>query len=162
MTKKTKDLLWKLFAIVLVTVCGAWFMVGDVKHVEDTNGPDVYTLQTITDSNIIKKDIGALNVKESRSVLGGTTKTYSSERFTGVYELHTANVIATSYEVVVNHARVDKGNFRIVLLLDDEIVHEFKLNELTQSVKLENVRGSVALRIAGESANFILDYDVIE
>ena len=162
MSKKTKDLLWKVFAIVLVTVCGAWFMVGDVKHVEDTNGPDVYTLQTITDSNIIKKDMGALNVKESRSILGGGTVTYSSERFTGVYELYTSNIIATSLEVTVNHARVDKGNFRIVLLLDDEIVHEFKLNELTQSVTLEDVRGTVALRIAGESANFLLDYHVSE
>ena len=34
------------------------------------------------------------------------------------------------YEITVNFAEVNSGNFKLVLVIDDEIVHEFKLNEL--------------------------------
>ena len=50
---------------------------------------------------------------------------------------------------------------KIVLLEDDEIVHEFELNELTQTFVLEKPSGYISLRIAGESADFQLDYHTL-
>ena len=49
----------------------------------------------------------------------------------------------------------------MVLCVDDEIVHTFTLNELSQTYVIENVRGTVSLRIAGESADFMFDYYTI-
>lgn len=73
-------------------------------------------------------------------------------------EITDENLITNRWEITVDFAAVEEGNFRMVLVVDDEIVHEFALNELTQTYVLEDVSGYVALRIAGESANFTFDY----
>ncbi len=161
MNEKIKKIIPLVCAVVLVAVCVVLFLKDGMEHIEDTNGPDDFTLQVITDDNIRKMDMGALNVGKSTSFLTGETVTYSSEKFTGVYEVFSQNIITNRYEITVNHARVDAGNFKMVLLVDDEIVHEFALNELTQTFVLEDVRGTVSLRIAGESADFQFDYYVL-
>ena len=160
LNEKTKKILIGIGAIVLIVVAAVWFMQSDLEHIEDTNGADNYNLQTITDSNIINRDIGAMGLKISNSTVTNTTS-YSSEKFTGVEEIYGENIVANRMEFNINHASVTEGNFKIVLLVDDEIVHEFKLNELMQTYVLENPSGYVSLRIAGESANFMFDYYII-
>lgn len=160
LNEKTKKILIGIGAIVLIVVAVVWFMQSDLEHIEDTNGADNYNLQTITDSNIINRDIGAMGLKISNSTVTNTTS-YSSEKFTGVEEIYGENIVANRMEFNINHASVTEGNFKIVLLVDDEIVHEFKLNELMQTYVLENPSGYVSLRIAGESANFMFDYYII-
>lgn len=157
MSGKLKKIIAVLGAVVLVAVATVWFMSSDLKHIEDTNGADNYSLQTITDSNIINRDVGAMGLNIHKSAVSGVT-TYSSEKFTGVEEIYGNNIWGNRFEITVNHARVDSGNFRIVLLEDERIVHEFRLNELTQTYVLENPSGYISLRIAGESADFQLDY----
>lgn len=161
MNEKIKKIIPLVCAVVLVVVAVFWFLDSDLKHIEDTNGPDDFTLQTITDENIVSRDMGALNVGKKKGLLTGDTVTYHSDCFTGVYEVYGENIITNRYEITVNHARVDAGNFKMVLLVDDEIVHTFTLNELTQTFVLEDVRGFVSLRIAGESADFQFDYYVV-
>ena len=146
------------FLLVLFFVFGGTGCT--MEHIEDTNGADNYTLQTITDENIIHLDMGSLGVNESWDSITNIT-TYSSKKFSGVYEIFGENVITNRYEIILNHARVDEGNFRMVVVINDEIVHEFVLNELTQSVVLTDVRGYLSLRIAGESAKFMFDYYII-
>ena len=160
MNEKTKKLLIGAGAVILVIVCCVWMFSDNLEHIEDTNGADNYSLQTITDDNITKMDLGALNLNESTDNISNTT-TYSSNKFTGVSEIYGENIIGNRFEITINHARVDSGNFKIVLLEDDEIVHEFKLNELTQTYVLENPSGYISLRIAGESADFMFDYYII-
>lgn len=155
--EKFKKILTVIGAVALIAVAAIWFLADGTEHIEDINGPDNYKLQTITDSNIIKKDMGALNVKESWDSITNTT-TYSSKKFTGVYEVFSENIWGNRFDITVNHARVDSGNFRMVLVHNDEIVHDFTLNELTQDYTLENPSGYVALIIAGESADFQFDY----
>lgn len=157
MNGKLKKIIAILGAVVLVAVATVWFMSSDLKHIEDTNGADNYSLQTITDSNVINRDVGAMGLNIHKSAVSGVT-TYSSEKFTGVEEIYGNNIWGNRFEITVNHARVDSGNFRIVLLEDERIVHEFRLNELTQTYVLENPSGYISLRIAGESADFQLDY----
>ena len=154
-----KKILTWVGAVALVAVAAVWFLTDGTEHVEDINGPDNYKLQTITDSNIIKRDMGALNVNEHSDSITNTT-TYSSEKFTGVYEVYSEVVKGNRFDITVNHARVDSGNFRMVLVHNDEIVHDFKLNELTQTYTLENPSGYVGLIIAGESADFQFDYQL--
>lgn len=159
MNEKIKKILIGIGVTVLVIVCGIWFLSDDLEHIEDTNGAENFELQTITDANIINMDISALNYKESAGIITNTT-TYSSDKFTGVAEIYGINLVGNRFVITVNHARVDSGNFKIVLLEDDEIVHEFKLNELTQTFTLENPSGYISLRIAGESADFQFDYSL--
>lgn len=160
MSEKIKKILIGIGAVVLVAICGIWFLSNDLEHIDDTNGAENFELQTITDSNIINMDIGALNLKESTDNITNTT-TYSSNKFTGVAEIYGTNLIGNRFDITVNHARVDSGNFKIVLLEDDKIVHEFNLNELSQTFTLENPSGYISLRIAGESADFMFDYYII-
>ena len=155
MMKKTLSLVW---LIVVLSLCLSMLFGCGLKHIEDTNGADNYELQTITDENIRRMDVGAINILEHENLIGETI-TYESNCFTGVSEVFYENVITNRFEITVNHARVDAGNFKMVLCVDDEIVHVFALNELTQTFVLENVKGTISLRIAGESADFMFDYN---
>lgn len=157
MNGKVKKALIGVGAAALIIVFAVWMLGSDLEHIEDTNGAENFELQTITDDNIIKMDTGALNLKESADSITNTT-TYSSDKFTGVAEIYGNNIWGNRFDITINHARVDSGNFKIVLLEDEKIVHEFKLNELTQSFTLENPSGYISLRIAGESADFQFDY----
>ena len=154
-----KKILPIAIAAILVVAMAVWFIMDKPEHIEDTNGADNYSLQTITDENICKLDMSALNIVEDNNIVGEAV-TYKSEKFSGVYEVFTENIVTNRYEITVNHAKVTAGNFKMVLCVDDKIVHTFKLNELSQTFVLENVKGSVSLRIAGESADFMFDYYV--
>lgn len=158
--EKTKKIIAIIGAIVMVAVAAVWFLNSDPEHIEDTNGTDNFSLQTITDANIINRDIGAMGLETSTDSISNTT-TYSSDKFTGVEEIYGTNIWGNRFEITVNHARVDSGNFKIVLLENDKIVHEFTLNELTQTFVLDNPDGYISLRIAGESADFKFDYYVL-
>lgn len=160
LNEKTKKIIAAVGAVVLIAVCALWFLNSDLEHIEDTNGAENYALQTITDENIIKRDVGATGLKISTDAITNT-KTYSSEKFTGVEEIYGTNIWGNRLEITINHTRVDSGNFKIVLLEGEKIVHEFALNELSQSYVLENPNGYISLRIAGESADFMLDYYII-
>ena len=143
-----------------VLVCFMLFSKDSLEHIEDTNGADNYDLQQITDYNIINMDIGALNLTKETSVLSDLPE-YSSKKFTGVEEIYLNNIYGNRFDITLYNTHVSEGNFRIVLLHNNEIVHEFKLNELVQSYTLKNPEGTVSLRIAGESASFKLYYDLI-
>ncbi len=157
--KKAKKTLTIIGAVLLVAICCIWFLNSDLEHIEDTNGSDNYGLQTITDSNIVNRDVCAMGLETKTDTISNTT-TYSSNKFTGVEEIYGTNIIGNRFEITINHARVDSGNFKIVLLEHDKIVHEFKLNELTQTYVLDNPDGYISLRIAGESAHFMFDYHI--
>ncbi len=155
--EKIKKILLGAGVVVFLAVFALGMFSSDIEHIEDTNGADNYRLQQITDYNIINMDVGALNYKKSNGLISNTV-TYSSDKFTGVAQIFSENLTANRFDITVNHAAVYSGNFKMVLVYNDEIVHEFKLNELTQEFTLENVKGTVALRIAGESADFMFDY----
>ena len=144
----------------VVVVCFMLFSKYSIEHIEDTNGADNYDLQQITDYNIINMDIGALNLTKETSIVSDLPE-YSSKKFTGVEEIYLNNIYGNRFDITLYNTHVKEGNFRVVLLHNGEIVHEFKLNELVQSYTLKNPEGTVSLRIAGESANFKLSYDLI-
>ncbi len=158
--EKLKKLIIGIAAVAVLIYGGFSMFSKSIDHIEDLNGDDNYTLQQITDLNIIKMDIGAKNIAEKTSVLSSLPE-YSSKKFTGVYELYRTNIIANRFDITIYNLWVESGNLRVVLLLNDQIVHEFTLNELSQSFTLENPKGTVSLRVAGESANFEMNYDLI-
>lgn len=149
-----------IIVIVFVVVFAIWMFNSDLEHIEDTNGADNYSLQQITDDNIINMDIGALNLVETKELLNNLP-TYKSDKFTGVSDIYNTNIWGNRFEITIYNLQVKSGNLRLVLIHNDEIVHEFKVNELSETYVLENPDGTVALRLAGESADFEFSYDII-
>lgn len=157
---KLKNLLIGIVAVILVGYFVVSMLTSNLKHIEDTNGADNYNLQQITEYNIINMDIGALNLTESNELFNNLP-TYKSDKYTGVSEIYMTNIWGNRFDITLYNLWVESGNFKVVLIHNDEIVHEFKNNELMQSYTLENPNGNVSLRIAGESADFEFSYDLI-
>lgn len=148
----------KILCLVLA-LAFAFCTVGCGVEIEDANGPDDFSLTEITDDNIINLDLGASSYSQSPSSedtadLSKVTK-FKSNSFSGVAEIYGKNLIGKSdLTIDVTSIQVDEGNFRLLVLLDDQIVHEFDLEEMNQTYELRDVSGNVSVRMAGESANF--------
>ncbi len=149
--KKILCLIMMLIFAVALTGCGV--------EIPDENGPDDFNLATITTENIVNLDLGASSYSVSPSVddedyMVKTTKIKGSE-FSGVAELYGTNFTGKSdFTVYLNNISVDSGNFKVLVLLDDEIVHEFNNQEMQQKCELKDIKGNVSVRIAGETADF--------
>ena len=165
--KKLKKILLAAAIIVGIVVFAVWMLGSRLEPIPDTNGPDNYKLNTITDADIIKGEMGALNPISIHEDLIGDGITFSSKNFSGVYEVLYDNLLGSSDFVLhLSSLTVTEGNFRMVVVHDGEIVAEFEPNAEDPFVDyyLENVSGTVALRIAGESASYsfhmsAMDYD---
>lgn len=133
------------------TACGV--------EISDTNGPDDYSLATITDENIINQDLGASGysmtpASDSEDYMTSTTK-FKGKEFSGVTELWGTNLLGKSdMTVELSTIQVDRGNFKLVATLDDEIVHVFDNEEMSQRFELEDSNDDFAIRMAGETADF--------
>lgn len=163
LNEKTKKLLVIVAAVVLVVVAGVWFILGGTEHIEDTNGADDFSLQEITDQQIIDMSIGCVGgPKISRDILSGDAVTFSSDKFTGVYEVLYDNFIGKSdFEVDLAAFVVDGGNFKMVVVHNDKIVATLE-PDIFVNYRLEDVTGTVSLRIVGESASFSFSMGELE
>lgn len=164
--KDIKNILWGIFAIVMVVICAVLFLNDDLEHIEDTNGADDYSLTTITDENIINMDTGSIGgPKISKGILNGNMVEFSADKFTGVYEILYDNLIGSSdFTLSLSSFTVNSGNFKMVVVHDNEIVATLEPDTFVD-YSLEDVSGNVSLIIAGESASFNFsmsetDYDL--
>lgn len=122
---------------------------------EDTNGEDDFSLQTITDEDIIK---GINTSQFFTSTLNSNDKTTcKAKTMSGVVELFEGKLENESFEIVVS-SEITKGNARLVFVFNNEIVHDFDLNGEGQSFVMENATGNFSLRIAGESTGYSVTY----
>ena len=155
LSDKTKNILTAVGALVFVVVVGAWLLFGGTDHIADTNGPDDFSLQTITDQNIIDRSTGSIGGPSiSGSLLTGDTVEFSAEKFTGVYEILYDNYIAPSdFEVNLTNYHIHGGNFKLAVVHNEKIVAVLEPG-LFVDYRLEDITGYISLRIAGESASF--------
>ena len=139
---------------ILLLICVVLLMLTGCTTYEDTNG-DNPSLQTITDENIILKDIGASGLAHTEMDLGFLhSEEYSSKNFNGVEEIFLTNYIwASEVTVYVGHMNLKSGNFKLAIVLNDEILFEVPLDAFAEFYTFENVKGTFAIRAAGESAN---------
>lgn len=146
-----------IMAVVsLLSACS--FLGSDLEHIEDTNGLDDYTLTTITDEDIINQEMGALNVKMSTGMLNDGI-TFSSDKFTGVYEVFLTNFFLDSdFLMNITGFYVNGGNFKMALVNNDEIVAVIE-PDMFAECQLTDLNGSFSLVIAGESADFEFTLD---
>ena len=155
---KQNNLLYILIAVAVVVICGYSFLNSDLKHIEDTNGPEDYTLTTITDENIIKQDMGALNVSKSTGLLKDGV-TFKSDKFSGVYRVFQTNFFFDSdFLMDVAGFWVNSGNFRMCIVNDGKIIATVEPG-MFATCELSDLNGSFELVIAGESADFEFTLD---
>ena len=79
---------------------------------------------------------------------------FSAEKFTGVYEILYDNfVLPSDFEINLTAYEIRGGNFKLVVVHDDKIVATLDPDTFVE-YRLEDVTGTVSLKIAGESASF--------
>lgn len=146
--KKTLLFLLALCLCLSLAACGTEY--------EDTNGPEDFTLQTITDDNIINLDIGASSLSYTETSLGGISSSeYSSKNFNGVERLYLTNYLLPSdVEVYIGHMNVTQGNFRLAVINNDEIIFDIPLDSFGETFRFEDLTGPFSIHLAGESAAF--------
>ena len=148
-----------LVAIFAAIFC-LWMFTGTPKTIADTNGPDNFSLQTITDENILKLDMGMTGGIDIRKDVIGDGLTFSSDGFTGVYEVMHNNYLGNSdVHIALTLLTVTEGNFRAVVVYNDEIIEELPFNSEDPFIDLwlHDINGTISFRIAGESAAFRFD-----
>ena len=155
---KQNNILWIIVAVVVIAFCAYSFLTSDLEHIEDTNGPDNYALAVITDEDIVKQEMGALNVGLSKDVFASGV-TCSSSKFTGVYRVFQTNFLFNSdFRMDLLNFHVNSGNFRMCLVNNGKIIAEVEPG-MTSEVLLHDLNGSFELVIAGESADFTFYMD---
>ncbi len=146
----------KLFVpvILIIVIIGAVMIFNsDLEHIEDTNGAENFELQTITDEDIAKIEMGSLNVTTSSNTINNMTE-ISSKKFTGVYEVLYTNLLGKSdFVLELYELEVNGGNFKMAIVKDGEIVKVLTEENYEETI-IEDINGTVSLVIAGESADF--------
>ena len=121
----------------------------------DTNGEEDFSLQTLTERDLIQ---GTNTSKMmSSTVTMGDKTTCKAQTLSGVEVLYEKRLKGETLDLVVS-CQITKGNARLVLVLDDEIIHDFTLNKDSQHFTMENVTGKVYLKLAGESAGYTVSF----
>lgn len=117
--------------------------------IEDTNGPDDYSLQTITDEQIIFGMNTSKMMSFTSTVNNNTTAKCRS--LSGVQTLCSYNI---NGDLTVNvTSEVNSGNARLVLIINEKIINDFNING-SSTYTLTQVSGLAEIKIAGESANY--------
>ena len=135
------------------------------EHIADTNGPDNYALQQITEADVVAMQMGSrggvstsethLNF-ENLSISSGIK--YSCKKFTGVHRIYTATILKGSdIFISLSDYQVNSGNFAFYVVLDGEVIGQVDYNEFgVAEFLLEDIEktGTVEYILAGESADF--------
>lgn len=146
--KKINLVILCLIFIVTLSSCS--------RHIADTNGNDDFSLTTISTQNIVESNncvkSGAVKIQK------GTSTSVKAKKFSGVETLHTFQLNSSSLHMVVD-ARVNSGNLRLLLCNKHDVLDEIAINSGKQEVNIPVTADTVYLKVAGESANFAVNFD---
>ena len=155
---KQKNIFGIIAVVVFVAVFAYFFLGSNLEPIEDINGPDNYELAVITDENIIKQDMGAMNVSKKTGLLNSGI-TFSSKNFNGVYRVFQTNFFLDSdFYLDLAGFWVKGGNFRMCIVNEGKIIADVE-PDMFAECKLSDLNGSFELVIAGESAEFEFTLD---
>ena len=161
--KKNKfaPILAVIAAIALVVV---YFLLPGVEPIEDTNGPDDFSLAVLTDADIVAdsySSTGGLTTSTGRVTLPGGWEIsdgveISAKELSGITELLWADYILPSdFYLEISSFTLESGNARLVVVNEGKIVAEIEPG--TDIIcRLDDLTGRTSLRLATESARFTL------
>ena len=162
--KRLKDTLLVAVIIAALAAGFVWSRIDSMEHIEDTNGPDDYSLAVITDAEIAadgkKVCVGGPDTSSDKTTfLGITTSTgttYFSRQFSGIRLLETWNIIGGDLVFNLYNYQVTGGNFKMCVVHDGEVIATVEPTEdgSVYFVMDDVDPGVYDLYIAGESAAF--------
>ena len=168
-----KKNLKNVYIVVAFLLCVAVFCVvmsfwADSRHIEDTNGADNYSLQTITDADLISLNTSSTASSVEHGTYGkrsGVSQNgvsdydvikYSSERISGIDVMQATKVSKDTLILTINN-KVEAGNCKIVIVIDGEIHNEIQLNS-QNTIELKDMQGKEVFVVIGcESAKLDLE-----
>ena len=144
----------------MMLMCLAFTACGE--EYADTNGDDDYTLQTITDEDIIHLKTGSSGLSYKEQNLGFLhSSEYYSKNHNGVDQIYLTSFIAKSdVEIYIGHMSVTKGNFKLAVINNDKIIKEIPVNAFNEIYRFEDLEGDFSVHVAGESAAFEFYIDI--
>ena len=143
----------------IVVFCVLWFSGPQMEQIADTNGADNYSLQTITDREIIDNSSSSTGLNTSKNELTKNCSAFSNE-FSGIDEIPTNVYSGIGDTIEVSKINLKSGNIKFAVVCDGKIVHEFTPNEANQSYTTDITQGLYQIIVAGESADFEFDYKI--
>lgn len=148
----------KILCLLLVLLS---IMLSSCSQIEDTNGPDDYSIVTFTDEDILNGRINTITmgVFESSSFINGELKgTYKVSKLSGLVEIEkiTSNKSSVNFDIDFS---CESGNAMLVIVSNDMIVKKVEANEKV-NFDIENAKYTYKLLLIGESAKVSLKYKV--
>lgn len=144
--------------IIIIILFLAVFLGGCIKQIEDTNGTDDYTIETFTDEDITANRTSYIIVSSFTTTINNVT-TVKIGKFSGIYELEKTRVPNSNLQYQIA-STCTSGNFRIVIVKDNEILDDVQINT-SKTISYPNANGTYQLRIVGESAKIEMNYSII-
>ena len=149
---KARKILVSFFTFIFSVLIICIVILYNSNHIIDTNAYDDYTVTTITDDDILKQKYKAYGIDDT---LISETRFIESNRFSGIYEIYEKtseeNIIIPKFSI-----KVYKGNLRVVMVSDEQIIRDFDVNKTHGPIKLKSDIDDVKIYIIGESAKFKL------
>lgn len=154
---------WAVIPIILVLVIG-FFFLPKMEHIADANGPDDFTLATLTEADLLAKDLtctGGPNYSAGHIALPGGWELssgvkLSADKFSGITDiLWTDYILPSDFSLDLEHFTVEGGNFRMMVINDGKIIADIEPGD-NISIVIEDLTGPTCVRIAGESAAFTI------
>lgn len=148
----------KILCLLLVLLS---VILSSCSQIEDTNGPDDYSIVTFTDEDILKGGINTITVGSFRSssFIGDELKgTYKVSKLSGTVEIEKIRSDRSNINFDIDFS-CESGNAMLVIVSNGIIVKKIEANE---KVNFDIVNGNDAYKliIVGESAKVSLKYKI--
>ena len=150
--KKIMLLLLSCISIFALTSCG---------HIEDSNGPDNYTVVTITDEDILRGGNShmSLMATSGSSIINGRLRgEYNAEKFSGVFKVGEYDSDKKTININVN-ITCESGNAMVVVVSDDRIIKKIEANQ-NFDCNVDNTYDDYIIYVVGESAKLSVKYQI--
>ena len=72
----------------------------------------------------------------------------------------TSFILPSDVEVYIGHMNVESGNFRMVVINNEEIIYDIPLDAFGESFYFEDLEGDFSIHVAGENAVFNFNIEV--
>lgn len=149
---------YKLFNYVLIIFIFSLLLTGcEYGQIEDTNGIDDYSILTISDKQI-KEGPNSRFVKKSNWSTKDNVTTLKIEKFSGIFLLRTTKLTTKTLTYNIE-SNIEKGNFRIVIVKDNEQIIDVPINSI-ERVTINNADGKYQIKAIGESAQFVMSFEI--
>lgn len=152
------------FLVAVVAVVVAIIIFADTAHIQDTNGPDDYSLCQLTMEDLVKTTTSYSGSLVSSSASGASTHvrgsyadcdytkcTFKAGKITGTQVIHATETMADTLTLRID-AQCEAGNLAVIILVDGEFYANVPVNS-AQTIVLEQIAGKeVLVKMGAESA----------